>query len=227
MRNIRSRQCQTSEECKEFDHSAQKSNQAYGKRWNEDSSEINLRDDRKRRSHDYHKANQCYDLSVWYGNGVLYESEKRYDNRVCYSCGYQGHIAVNYQSQWFETRRCFQCQIKGHIAKDCPMRSKERSRAKSQKMEKKSVSVKFKKQKVQELKVQEQKVQEKKIKLSQVQKDKLRKKRKKARKCLERILSSDKTSTSDKSSDKSSCSPKNDKSSKTNSSDTTEDRLEY
>ncbi|MFS7977582.1 putative transcription factor interactor and regulator CCHC(Zn) family [Helianthus anomalus] len=55
---------------------------------------------------EYHKATQCNDLSVWYENGVRYEREKRYDNRVCYTCGYQGHIAVNCQSQRFETRRC-------------------------------------------------------------------------------------------------------------------------
>ena len=122
-----------------FDHSAQMPNQGYKKR------------------NDYHKATQCYDLSVWYENGIRYEREKRYDNRMCYSCGYQGHIAVNCQSRRFETRRCYNYHIKGHIARDCPRRSMGRSRAESQRMAKKPVNVKPKGQKVQEPKVQEQK----------------------------------------------------------------------
>ncbi|KAJ0845495.1 hypothetical protein HanRHA438_Chr15g0714291 [Helianthus annuus] len=96
------------------------------------------------------------------------------------------------------------------------MSSKERSRAKSQKMEKKSVNVKPK----------EQKVEEKKVKLSQGQKDKLRKKKKKAREYLERILSSDTTGNPRKSSDELLSSTK--KASKKNSSDTnlrTEERI--
>ncbi|KAF5786127.1 putative transcription factor interactor and regulator CCHC(Zn) family [Helianthus annuus] len=83
------------------------------------------------RNDDYHKARQCYDLSVWC------ESGEWYDNRVCYTCGFQGHIAVNCQSQMFETRRCYNFQIKGHIARDCLMRSMGRSRAESQKVVKK------------------------------------------------------------------------------------------
>uniref|UniRef100_A0A251V619 Putative zinc finger, CCHC-type n=1 Tax=Helianthus annuus TaxID=4232 RepID=A0A251V619_HELAN len=111
-----------------FDHSAQKSNQAY------------------RRSKDYYKANQCHDLSVWFKSGEWY------DNTVCYKCGFQGHIDVNCQSKSFETRRCYECQIKGHIARDCPMRSKRRSRAESHKMVKNSVKIeeKPKEQKVKE-----------------------------------------------------------------------------
>ncbi|KAJ0526796.1 putative transcription factor interactor and regulator CCHC(Zn) family [Helianthus annuus] len=166
-----------------FDHSAQMPNQGYKKR------------------NDYHKATQCYDLSVWYENGIRYEREKRYDNRVCYSCGYQGHIAVNCQRWNYETRRCFNCNIRGHIARDCPRRSMGRSRAESQRMAKKPVNVKPKGQKVQEPKVQEQKVQETKVKLSQGQKDRLRKKRKKAREYLERILSSGSPDKSNNSAD--------------------------
>ncbi|KAJ0615542.1 putative transcription factor interactor and regulator CCHC(Zn) family [Helianthus annuus] len=56
-----------------FDHSAQKTNPTI-----------------KRRK-EYHQAKQCFDLSVWCDNGDWY------DNRVCYKCGYQGHIAVNCQ----------------------------------------------------------------------------------------------------------------------------------
>ncbi|KAJ0846898.1 putative transcription factor interactor and regulator CCHC(Zn) family [Helianthus annuus] len=169
-----------------FDHSASKPNPVFRKR------------------DEYHRAKQCYDLSIWS------ESGEWYDNRVCYTCGVIGHVAVNCQSWSYEMRRCLNCQIKGHIARDCPMRSKERSRAKSQKMVKKPVKEKPK----------EQKVPETKVKLSQGQKDRLRKKRKKAREYLEKILSSDTTGKADKSSDKSSCSPKNDQSSKTDSSDT-------
>ncbi|KAJ0588657.1 putative transcription factor interactor and regulator CCHC(Zn) family [Helianthus annuus] len=129
---------------------------------------------------EYHQARQCYDLSVWCEGGIWY------DNRVCYKCGYHGHIAVNCQRQRFETRRCYNCQIKGHIARDCSRKSSERLRGNSQKLAKKPVTVKPKKlkvseQNVKEQKVQEPKVQETKVKLSQGQKDKLRKKRKKAR----------------------------------------------
>ncbi|KAJ0726300.1 putative transcription factor interactor and regulator CCHC(Zn) family [Helianthus annuus] len=122
-----------------FNHSAQMPNQGY------------------KRSDDYHKATQCYDLSMWYENGIRYEREKRYDNRVCYSCGYQGHIAVNCQRWNYEMRRCYNCQIRGHIARDCPRRSMGRSRVESQKMAKKPVNVKPKEQKVQELKSRKQK----------------------------------------------------------------------
>ncbi|KAJ0743502.1 putative transcription factor interactor and regulator CCHC(Zn) family [Helianthus annuus] len=179
------------------DHSAQKSNPTIMKRKG------------------YHQAKQCFDLSVWYENGDWY------DNRVCYKCGFQGHIAVNCQSKSFESRRCYNCNIIGHIARDCPMRSNGRSRAVSQKRVMKSVKVKEKPKelKVSEQKVKEPKVQEKKVKRSQGPKDRLRKKRKKAREYLEKILSSDATSKTEKSSDKSSCSSKDDKSSKTNSSD--------
>ncbi|MFS8026478.1 putative transcription factor interactor and regulator CCHC(Zn) family [Helianthus anomalus] len=157
---------------------------------------------------EYHKATQCYDLSVWYENDTRYEREKRYDNRVCYSCGYQGHIAVNCQSRNFETRRCYDCQIRGHIARDCPRRSTGRSRVESQRMAKKPVNVKPKELKVSEQKakaqkVQEPKVQETKVKLSQGQKDKLRKKRKKAREYLERILSPGSSVGKNKSTDES------------------------
>ncbi|KAJ0693654.1 putative transcription factor interactor and regulator CCHC(Zn) family [Helianthus annuus] len=139
---------------------------------------------------EYHQAKQCYDLNIWYNGGNWY------DNRVCYSCGYQGHIAVNCQYWNYETRRCYNCNIKGHIARDCSRRSHERLRANSQKMAKeKPVVVKPKElkvsgQNVREQKVKESKVHETKMKLSQGQKDRLRKKRKKAREYLERILSS-------------------------------------
>ncbi|KAJ0615857.1 putative transcription factor interactor and regulator CCHC(Zn) family [Helianthus annuus] len=178
------------------DHSAQKSKPA-----------IRMRKE-------YHQAKQCYYLSVWCEGGTWY------DNRVCYRCGYQGHIAVNCQRRNFETRRCFNCQIKGHIARDCPMRSNERSRAVSQKRVMKSVKVKEKPKelKVSEQKVKEQKVQKQKVKLSQGQKDRLRKKRKKAREYLERILSSGSSVGKYKSSDEST--PSIAKLSKTNSSDT-------
>ncbi|MFS7962173.1 putative transcription factor interactor and regulator CCHC(Zn) family [Helianthus anomalus] len=91
-----------------FDHSAQESNQAY-----------------RRRRDDYYTSNQCYDLSVWF------ERKEWYDNRVCYNCGFEGHIAVNCQSKRFETRKCYNCQIKGHVARDYPMNSKRRSRVES------------------------------------------------------------------------------------------------
>ncbi|KAJ0808970.1 putative transcription factor interactor and regulator CCHC(Zn) family [Helianthus annuus] len=103
-----------------FDHSAQSSNQGY------------------KRRNDYHKAKQCHYLSVWF------ESGDWYDNRMCYKCGFRGHIAVNCQSQNFETRRCYECKIIGYIARDCPMRSKGRSRAESHGKMKKSVNVKEK-----------------------------------------------------------------------------------
>ncbi|KAJ0742885.1 putative transcription factor interactor and regulator CCHC(Zn) family [Helianthus annuus] len=182
-----------------FDHSAQKTNPTI-----------------KRRK-EYHQAKQCFDLSVWYEDGDWY------DNRMCYKCGYQGHIAVNCQRQRFETRRCYNCQIQGHIARDCPRKSSERLRVNSQKMAKKPVTVKprelrVSEQNVKEQKVQEPKVQEKKVKLSQGQKDKLRKKRKKAREYLEKILSSGSPDKSNKSADESIHSTA--KSSKPNSSDT-------
>ncbi|MFS7911116.1 putative transcription factor interactor and regulator CCHC(Zn) family [Helianthus anomalus] len=143
---------------------------------------------------EYHQAKQCYDLSIWCEKGGNW-----YDNRICYSCGYQGHIAVNCQYWRYETRRCYNCNIKGHIARDCPRRSNDRLRANSQKMAKKiPVKVKPKEQKVQEPKVQETKV-----KLSQGQKDRLRKKRKKAREYLEKILSSGSSVGKNKSSDES------------------------
>ncbi|KAM0058586.1 putative transcription factor interactor and regulator CCHC(Zn) family [Helianthus debilis subsp. tardiflorus] len=181
-----------------FDHSAQEPNPTIRKR------------------KEYHHARQCFDLSVWYENG------DRHDNRVCYNCGYQGHIAVNCQRQRFESRRCYNCQIKGHIARDCPRKSSERLRVNSQKLAKKPVTVKPKvlkvsEQHVKEQKVQEPKVQEKKVKLSQGQKDKLRKKRKKAREYLEKILSSGSPDRSKKSADESIHSTT--KSSKPNSSD--------
>ncbi|KAM0061649.1 putative transcription factor interactor and regulator CCHC(Zn) family [Helianthus debilis subsp. tardiflorus] len=177
-----------------FDHSALKSNPTI-----------------KRRK-EYHQAKQCFDLSVWTENGDWY------DNRVCYRCGYQGHIAVNCQSWNYETRRCYNCQIKGHIARDCSRRSNERSRANSQKVTNNPVNVKPNEQKVKEQEVQKPKVQEKKVKLSQGQKDKLRKKRKKAREYLEKILSSGSPDRSNKSADESN--PSTAKSSKSNSSDT-------
>ncbi|KAJ0484226.1 putative transcription factor interactor and regulator CCHC(Zn) family [Helianthus annuus] len=181
------------------DHSAQKPNPA------------NLRKE-------YHQARQCYDLGVWNNGGNWY------DNRVCYSCGYQGHIAVNCQYWSYETRRCYTCNIKGHIARDCPRRSNDRLRANSQKMAKKiPVGVKPKElkasgQNVKEQKVKKPKVQETKVKLSQGQKDRLRKKRKKAREYLERILSSGSLDRSNKSSDEST--PSAVKTRKKNSSDT-------
>ncbi|MFS7923087.1 putative transcription factor interactor and regulator CCHC(Zn) family [Helianthus anomalus] len=171
-----------------FDHSASKPNPIF------------------RRSDDYHKARQCYDLSIWG------ESRTWYDNRVCYSCGYQGHIAVNWQKWRFKSRRCYNCNIRGHIARDCPRRSMGRSRVESQRTAKKPVYVKPKEQKVQEPKVQETKV-----KLSQGQKDRLRKKRKKAREYLERILSPVSSVGKNKSTDESLHSTA--KSSKPNSSD--------
>ncbi|MFS7953357.1 putative transcription factor interactor and regulator CCHC(Zn) family [Helianthus anomalus] len=176
------------------DHSAQKSNPAI-----------------KRRK-EYHQAKQCYDLSVWCEGGTWY------NNRVCYRCGYQGHIAVNCQSWKYEMRRCFNCQIKGHIARDCPRRSNERSRVASQKVARIPVKVKPQEQKVLKPKVQEQSIPEKKVKLSQGQKDRLRKKRKKAREYLQKILSSDSPNRKSKSSDESISSIA--KSSKTDSSDT-------
>ncbi|KAJ0548176.1 putative transcription factor interactor and regulator CCHC(Zn) family [Helianthus annuus] len=161
---------------------------------------------------EYHQAKQCFDLSVWTKNG------DRYDNRMCYSCGYYGHIAVNCRYWRYETRRCFNCNIKGHIARECPRRSNERLRAKSQKSAKFPVKVKPQEQKVVKPKVQEQSTQEKKVKLSQGQKDRLRKKRKKAREYLEKILSSGSQDKQNKSSDESN--PSVAKTSKTNSSDT-------
>ncbi|MFS7910519.1 putative transcription factor interactor and regulator CCHC(Zn) family [Helianthus anomalus] len=161
---------------------------------------------------EYNQAKQCYDLSVWTKNG------DRYDNRVCYSCGYHGHIAVNCQYWSYETRRCFNCNIKGHIARDCPRKSNERLRVNSQKMAKIPVKVKPQEQKVLKPKVQEQSTQEKKVKLSQGQKDRLRKKRKKAREYLDKILSSGSPDRKNKSSDESTSSAA--KSSKMNSSDT-------
>ncbi|KAM0037654.1 putative transcription factor interactor and regulator CCHC(Zn) family [Helianthus debilis subsp. tardiflorus] len=145
-----------------------------------------------RRSADYYKARQCYDLSIWS------EGDIWYDNRVCYSCGDRGHIAVNCQNWSYETRRCFNCQIRGHIARDCPRRSMGRSRDESQSKAKKPVKVKPKEQKVQQPKVQETKV-----KLSQGQKDRLRKKRKKAREYLEKILSPGSSVGKNKSTDES------------------------
>ncbi|KAM0057529.1 putative transcription factor interactor and regulator CCHC(Zn) family [Helianthus debilis subsp. tardiflorus] len=147
------------------DHSASKPNSA------------NLRKE-------YHQSKQCFDLSVWTQNGDWY------DNRVCYSCGYHEHIAVNCQYWSYETRRCFNCNIKGHIARDCPRKSSEILRVNSQKVAKIPVKVKPQEQKVLKPKVQGQSIQEKKVKLSQGQKDRLRKKRKKARDYLENILSS-------------------------------------
>ncbi|MFS8024735.1 putative transcription factor interactor and regulator CCHC(Zn) family [Helianthus anomalus] len=125
---------------------------------------------------EYHQAKQCYDLSIWCEKGGNW-----FDNRMCYSCGYHGHIAVNCQYGSYETRRCYNCNIKGHIARDCPRRSNDRLRANSQKMaKKKPVVVKPKElkasgQNVKEQKVKEPKVQETKVKLSQGQKDRLRK----------------------------------------------------
>ncbi|KAJ0575760.1 putative transcription factor interactor and regulator CCHC(Zn) family [Helianthus annuus] len=183
-----------------FDHSAQKTNPTI------------------KRKKEYHQAKQCFDLSVWNEDGDWY------DNRMCYKCGYQGHIAVNCQRQRFETRRCYNCQIKGHIARDCPRKSSERLRVNSQKMAKKiPVVVKPKElkvsgQNVREQKVKEPKVQETKVKLSQGQKDRLRKKRKKAREYLEKILSSGSRDKQNNSSDEST--PSVAKTSKKNSSDT-------
>ena len=161
---------------------------------------------------EYHQAKQCYDLSVWY-NG-----DNWYDNRMCYSCGYHGHIAVNCQYWRYETRRCYNCNIKGHIARDCPRRSMGRSRVMSQKVARIPVKVKPEELKVREPKVQQPKVLETKVKLSQGQKDRLRKKRKKAREYLEKILSSGSQDKQNKSSDEST--PSVAKTSKTNSSDT-------
>ncbi|KAJ0752726.1 putative transcription factor interactor and regulator CCHC(Zn) family [Helianthus annuus] len=160
-----------------------------------------------KRRKEYHQAKQCFDLSIWTENGDWY------DNRVCYQCGYQGHIAVNCQNWNYETRRCYNCHIRGHIARDFPRRSMGSLRDESQRMAKKPVNVKPKEQKV-----QEPKIQEKKVKLSQGQKDRLRKKRKKAREYLEKILSSGSSVGKNKSSDESTLSIA--KSSKTNSSDT-------
>ncbi|MFS7936282.1 putative transcription factor interactor and regulator CCHC(Zn) family [Helianthus anomalus] len=161
---------------------------------------------------EYHQAKQCYDLSIWCEGGI------RYDNRVCYQCGYQGHIAVNCRNRSYETTRCFNCNIKGHIARDCPRRSNERSRVASQKVARIPVKVKPQEQKVLKPNVQEQSIPEKKVKLSQGQKDRLRKKRKKAREYLEKILSSGSSIGKNKSSDKSTSSAA--KSRKMNSSDT-------
>ena len=161
---------------------------------------------------EYHQAKQCYDLSVWY-NG-----DNWYDNRMCYSCGYHGHIAVNCQYWRYETRRCYNCNIKGHIARDCPRRSMGRSRVMSQKVARIPVKVKPEELKVREPKVQQPKVLETKVKLSQGQKDRLRKKRKKAREYLEKILSSGSPDKKIKSSDEST--PSAATTSKKNSSDT-------
>ncbi|KAJ0601722.1 putative transcription factor interactor and regulator CCHC(Zn) family [Helianthus annuus] len=175
---------------------------------NHSAQKLNSSDLRK----EYHQAKQCFDLSVWTKNG------DRYDNRMCYSCGYHGHIAVNCRYWRYETRRCFNCNIKGHIARECPRRSNERLRANSQKSAKIPVKVKPQEQKVLKPKVQEQSTPEKKVKLSQGQKDRLRKKRKKAREYLERILSSGSPNKKIESSDESI--PSAAKTSKTNSSDT-------
>ncbi|KAJ0842704.1 putative transcription factor interactor and regulator CCHC(Zn) family [Helianthus annuus] len=161
---------------------------------------------------EYHQAKQCYDLNVWNNGGNWYT------NRMCYSCGYHGHIAVNCQYWSYETRRCFNCNIKGHIARDCPRKSSERLRVNSQKTAKIPVKVKPQEQKVLKPKVPKQSTLEKKVKLSQGQKDRLRKKRKKAREYLEKILSSDSQNRKSKSSDESISSIA--KSSKTDSSDT-------
>ncbi|MFS7977452.1 putative transcription factor interactor and regulator CCHC(Zn) family [Helianthus anomalus] len=98
-------------------------NPARRKRRIEDSPKTNHFNDRKLRNDQYYKLNQCYDLNVWINEGEWY------DNRVCYNCGFQGHIALDCQKKNFEMRRCFECNIKGHIARDCPMRSNGRSMA--------------------------------------------------------------------------------------------------